>query len=116
MCEVQGLFKARRMSLNSPTFRDIEPDPSASVNEADIVFHLFNDAEGNAASSNLVIKGGVIALYGFILDGATGDAEGKRFERDITFSQDTRKQELASRFIFSFDKPIISPPDWSRFR
>jgi len=116
LCEIQGLFTTRRMSLNSPTFREIELDQGASVTNDDVVFHLFNDAEGYAGTSDLVVKGGPLALFGFILDHATGDREGKRFERDMQFQLDTRRQALTSRFIFAFDRALTSPPDWSRFR
>ena len=116
LCEMTGLFKARRMSLNSPTFRDIQLDQSASVSNSDIVFHLFNDAEGHSGTSDLVVQGGPLALYGFILDNAAGDRERKRFEKDMAFQLDTRQQDLVSRFIFVFDRAIASPPDWSLFR
>lgn len=116
MAEVQGLYKARRMSLNSPTFRDITLDQGASVDDNNIVFHLFNDAEGNAATSNVVVTGGPIALYGFILDNARGDRDAKRYEKDMTFQLDTRDATLTGRFIFAFNQSVAQPPDWSRFR
>lgn len=116
LSELQGLYKSRRMNLNSPTFRDIEPNDAASVESDDIVFHLFNDADGNASQSRLVLKGGAISLYGFILDGSKGDLKRQRYEKDMSFLLDTRDQPLKGRFIFAFDKSLSAPPDWSRFR
>ena len=102
------------MNLISPTWRTLSPVDLGPDEPNDVRIHLFNDASGQDAVSEIVISGGLLAWYAFILD-AKSHKDQTRFDKMLYFERDTWQEKLAGRFSFKFSQPIPAPPNWARF-
>lgn len=112
-CDLRGYFRARKLSLNSPTYCLIEVDESGALEGVSAEFRLFNDTEGNRAESRLRVLGKEMELFAFILDGAAL-AEGQdTYDRIIQFAPNFGGKNYEGIFRFKFSQPVAPPPDWS---
>jgi len=112
MCEVEGALSARRLSLNSPAFTRLEPNQAA---EDDVVrFRLYNDAPGNRAQSRLLVKGGLMGVLAFALDGGSANASADLFVKTVVLPMNTGLREVAGSFHIKLSAPLPPPPDWTQ--
>ena len=116
ICELKGLYSAKRMSLNSPSASLITLNPDVALDQQETIIELYNRSQSNNRLTRLELKGGPMSLYALVLDGSKRDQAGKRFEKEIIFQLDTRPQDLSSQFQFTFSQPVASPPAWYKIR
>lgn len=113
-CDLSGFYKARRLSLNSPSFRDIEINPESETNNVSASFRLFNDTEGNDSESRIVIHGKELGLYGFVLADSS-NREGDTFDRHLEIPLNYADRSVKGLFRFRFSESLALPPDWNQF-
>ncbi len=113
-CDLSGYYKARRLGLNSPSFRDIEINPEADESNISATFRLFNDTEGNDSESRIVVHGKEYALFGFVL-ADTSSNSGDTFDRHMEIPLNYANRSVKGLFRFKFSEPIAIPPDWTEF-
>lgn len=111
-CDLNGYYRAKRLSFNSPTFRLIEVNKTPDLEGVSAVFRLFNDTEGNRAESIMRIQGKELELFGFILANTSANEAQDTFDRKIQFKPNTDQRALEGVFRFKFSQPVALPPNW----
>jgi len=110
--DLDGAYKAKTLSLNSPAFRTIEKNPNNQFEGFSAVFHLFNDTEGNQARSYLKIAGNEFDLLGFVLDSKAVPGTQTTFDKEVPFLLNVNQEALTGTFRFKLSEPVVQPPNW----
>jgi hypothetical protein len=110
--DLSGFYKARTLSLNSPSFRMIEKNPNNEQTNLSAIFRLYNDTEGNRARSLLKISGGELELLAFVLDSVAVSNKKDVFDKTVPFLLNVNQQHLNGTFRFKLSEPVVDPPNW----
>jgi len=111
--DLYGFYKAKRLGLNSPTFREIVKNTNNELKNISAIFELKNETEGNMARSYLRIKGGELDLLGFVLDSEAVGSNYDTFDKTVPFLLNVNQQKLTGTFRFKLSEPAVPPPDWN---
>ncbi|PIE02085.1 MAG: hypothetical protein CSA81_08875 [Acidobacteria bacterium] len=110
--DLYGFYSAKRLGLNSPTFRNITKNANNTNEGFSAIFELKNETEGNMSRSYLKIKGSELELLAFILDSATVGSNNDTFDKTVPFLLNVNQKKLTGTFRFKLTEPAVMPPKW----